>query len=84
MLGASAASLSDDWSRNTLSRFVQGSVHSRVVRRLKEVQGEQSRFKLRYKYRRYRLYIGGDPAHGPSGVHSGKAKADIKGKWSVR
>ena len=26
---------------------LQGSVHSRVVRRLREIQGEQSRFKLR-------------------------------------
>ena len=62
----------------------QGSVHSRVVRRLREVQGEQSRFKLRIQVQEKSSYINGDPAHGPSSVQSRKAKADIKGKWSVR
>ena len=63
---------------------LQGSVHSRVVRRLEEIQVEQSRFKLEIQVQETLSYISGDPAHGPSGVHSRKAKADIKGKWSVR
>ena len=62
----------------------QGSVHSRVVRRLREIQGEQSRFKLRIQVQEKSSYISGDPAHGPSDVQSRKAKADIKSKWSVR
>ena len=84
MLGASAASLSNDRLRKTLRGVLQGSVHSRVVRRLRGIQGEQSRFKLEIQIQEMPSYINGDPAHGPSGVHSRKAKADIKGKWSVR
>ena len=84
MLGASAASLSDDRSCKTLSRFTQGSVHSRVVRGLKEIQGRQSRFKLRIQVQEKPSYISGDPAHGPSDVQSRKAKADIKSKWFAR
>ena len=84
MLGTSAASLSDDRSRKALSRFTQGSVHSRVVRGLREIQGRQSRFKLRIQIQEKPSYISGDPAHGPSGVQSRKAKVDIKSKWSVR
>ena len=83
MLGASAASLSNDRLRKTF-KGLQGSVHSRVVRRLEEIQGEQSRFKLKIQVQEMPSYISGDPAHGPSGVHSRKAKVDIKGKWSVR
>ena len=50
-----------------------------------EVKGELSRFKLGENYRRYRrIYICGDPAHGPSSVHSRKAETGINGKWSVR
>ena len=63
---------------------LQGSVHSRVVRRLREIQGESSRFKLGIQVQEIPSYISGDPAHGPSSVHSGKAEAGIKGKWSVR
>ena len=63
---------------------LQGSVHSRVVRRLREIQGGTSRFKLEIQLQEMPSYINGDLAHGPSGVHSGKAKADIKSKWSVR
>ena len=63
---------------------LQGSVHSRVVRRLKEIQGGTSRFKLEIQVQEILSYISGDPAHGPSGVHSRKAKTDIKGKWSMR
>ena len=84
MLGASAAGLSICRLRKTLQGFLQGSIHSRVVRQLKEIQGEQSRFKLEIQVQEMPSYISGDPAHGPSGVHSRKAKADIKGKWSVR
>ena len=63
---------------------LQGSVHSRVVRRLREIPGGTSRFKLEIQIQEMPSYISGDPAHGPSGVHSRKAKVDIKGKWSVR
>ena len=63
---------------------LQGSVHSRVVRRLKEIQGGTSRFKLELQVQGIPSYISEDPAHGPCGVHSRKAKADIKGKWPVR
>ena len=84
MLGASAASLSNDRLRKTIQGGLQGSVHSGVVRRLREIQGEQSRFKLEIQVQEMSPYISGDPAHGPSGVHSRKAKADIKSKWSVR
>ena len=46
-----------------------------------EVKGRWSRFKLRDQYRRScHIYIYGDPVHGPSSVHSGKAKTDIRGK----
>ena len=49
------------------------------------VKGELSRFKLRENYMRCcRIYICGDPVHGPSSVRSGKAKMDINGRWSVR
>ena len=63
---------------------LQGSVHSRVVRRLREIQGETSRFKLGILVQEMPSYIRGDPAHGPSSVRSRKAKADIKNKWSMR
>ena len=63
---------------------LRGSIHSRVVRRLREIQGEQSRFKLKLQVQEVSSYISGDSAHGPSDVHSRKAKADIKSKWSVR
>ena len=62
---------------------LQRSIHSRVVRRLREIQGESSRFKLEIQIQEMSSYISGDPAHGPSGVRSRKAKADIKDKWSV-
>ena len=63
---------------------LQGSVHSRVVRWLREIQGKTSRFKLEIQVQEIPSYISGDPAHRPSGVHSRKAKADIKGRWFVR
>ena len=84
MLGASAASLSNDRLRKTFQGIYKGSVHSKVVRRLGEVQGEQSRFKLKIQVQEMPSYISGDPAHGPSGVQSRKAEVDINGKWSVR
>ena len=84
VLGASAASLSNGQLRKTLQRFYQGSVHSRVVRRLREILGGTSRFKLEIQVQEMPSYIRGNPAHGPSGVLSRKAEADIKGKWSVR
>ena len=77
--GLPQLSLSDDRSRKTF-KVLRGSVHSRVVRRLKEIQGEQSRFKLKIQIQEMSSYISGDPAHGPSSVRSGKAKADIKSK----
>ena len=83
VLGASAASPSNDRLHKTF-KGLQGSVHSGVVRRLKEIQGEQSRFKLKIQIQEMSPYISGDPAHGPSSVRSRKAKADIRSKWSVR
>ena len=84
MLGTSAAGLSNSRLRKTFQGVYKGSVHSGVVRRLREIQGEQSRFKLEIQVQEKSSYINGDSAHGPSGVHSGKAKADIMGKWSMR
>ena len=84
VLGASTAVLATIGCVRRYKEVYQGSVHSRVVRRLKEVQGEQSRFKLRILVQEKPSYISGDPAHGPSGVQSRKAKADIKSKWFVR
>ena len=84
MLGTSAARLSNDRLRKTSQGVLQGSVHSRVVRRLREIQGRQSRFKLEILIQEMPSYINGDPVHGPSSVHSGKAKADIKSKWSMQ
>ena len=63
---------------------LQGSIHSRVVRRLREIQGGTSRFKLEILVQEMPSYIRGDPAHGPSSVCNGKAEVDIKSKWSVR
>ena len=63
---------------------LQGSVLSRVVRRLREIQGETSRFKLEILVQEKSSYINEDPAHGPSGVQSRRAEADINGKWSMR
>ena len=84
MLGASTASLGNGRLHKTFTRDIQGSVHSRVERRLREILGEQSRFKLRIQVQEKSSYIDGDPAHGPSGVQSRQAKVDIKSKWSVR
>ena len=40
-----------------------------------------SRFKLRNQYRRScRIYIYGDPVHGPSSVPGRKTKTDIRGR----
>ena len=86
MLGASAATPSN--SRLRFKEFkdegLQGSILSRVVRRLREIQGGTSRFKLEIQIQEMPSYISGDPAHGPSGVQRRGAEADIKGKWSVR
>ena len=85
-LGASAATPGNSrlLLRSSRAKVIQGSVHSRVVRRLREIQGGTSRFKLEIQIQEMPSYISGDPAHGPSGVHNRKAEADIKGKWSVR
>ena len=84
--GASAATPSNSrlLLRSSRAKVLQGSVHSRVVRRLREFQGRTSRFKLKIQIQEMPSYISGDPAHGPSCVLSREAKADIKGKWSVR